>query len=302
MRAGTILRSALAGALGLALIIGLFLFIGMPFKQFAALIVRIKFLPFAGIVVCSFLYVILGAAKWHLIAGVKPPRALFYTHYTAQAMLIGQFLPPPVAIAANRATVMKFKQGVALKKGILNALYDMGFDFMVAALLIPASLLQWAYRFNFGIWLLLGIFLLCSGAFLLAHAPKILPASWRVKLGIEDTQHHLLSQRLIGLMMLLSAARLGLVILRLALGAATFAISVPFETVAYVVPPATMSALLVLTPANLGIAEWSSTYLFALWGIPAVIGAFYGVSFRILVFFSQLIVSAICWLLYRFGN
>jgi hypothetical protein len=251
---------------------------------------------------CTFLYVFLGGVKWHLIAKIKPPRAFFYMHYTAQAMLIGQFLPPPVAIAVNRATVMKFKQAVALKKGVLNALYDMGFDFLVAALLIPASLLQWMYRFDFGIWLMIGTLILCGGTFCLMRAPKILPARWAARLGLEDAGHHLLSQRLIGLMMMLSAARLALVIVRLTFGAAAFGLAVPFAVVAYVVPQATMSALLVLTPANLGIAEWSSTYLFALWGIPVALGAFYGVSFRILMLLAQLIVSAVCWLLYKFGN
>ena len=109
----------------------------------------------------------------------------------------------------------------------------------------------------------------------------------------------MLTRRLIFSMILLSALRFALVILRLALGAVAIGIHVPFATVAYAAPLSTMSSLLMLTPANLGIAEWSWTWLLTLWGVPAAIGAFYGVSFRILVFAAQAIVSGICYVLYR---
>jgi uncharacterized membrane protein YbhN (UPF0104 family) len=303
MKAGMPLRSLLGGIFGLALVIGLFISVGLTPKEFIELLLRIKLWPFAGIVVCSFIYVILGAIKWHLIAGVKPPRRFFYTYYPAQAMLIGQFLPPPVAIAVNRAAVMKFKQNATLKKGFLNALYDMGFDFLIALVLVPASLLQLLYHFGFNVWLALGAVLLIATTFGLMQASKILPKSWRAKLEIsENKKHELWAPRITGLLMLLSAARLVIVIVRQGLGAVALAVAIPFTVVAYVVPAATMSSLIVLTPANLGIAEWSWTYLLTLWGVPAAIGAFYGVSFRILVFIAQVIVSGLCWLLYEAGN
>jgi hypothetical protein len=303
MKAGTLMRSLLGGIFGLALVVSLFISVGMSLKEFTELLSHVKLWPFAGIVGCSFIYVVLGATKWHLIAGVKPPRWFFYTYYTAQAMLIGQFLPPPVAIAVNRAAVMKFKQNATLKKGFLNALYDMGFDFLIALVLVPASLLQLFYHFGFDVWLTLGTMLLIATTLVVMQAPKILPRRWLAKFDIsENKEHGLLSQRIIGWLMLLSTARLFVVMIRQALGAVAFSIAVPSAVVAYVVPPATMSALLVLTPANLGTAEWSWTYLLALWGVPVAAGAFYGVSFRVLAFVAQVIVSGLYWLLYEASN
>lgn len=303
MKGSMLARSVLAGGIGLALIVGLFFMTGMPFKDFAELLLRIKFWPFAGVVLCTLLYNILGAVKWHLIAGVKAPRRFFYTYHTAQAMLIGQFLPPAIAIATNRAAVMKFKQNTTLKKGFFNALYDMGFDFLIAVLLIPASLLQWTYHFSFGAWLGIGLATLIMTTFLLMPAAKILPVSWLIKLELANgKKSSLLKPRIISSMMLLSTMRFGMVILRKVFGAAAFMIAVPFATIAYAVPLATMSALLMFTPANLGIAEWSWTYLLTLWSIPVAVGAFYSVSFRLLLFMAQLIVTGICWLLYEASN
>jgi hypothetical protein len=303
MRPASLGWSVSAGALGLGLITALFLLTGVSFASLVSLISRLNIFAFAGIVVCSFVYVILGAAKWRLISGVPAPRAFFYTHFMAQAMLISQFLPPPVAIAASRAAVMKIKQKIALKRGFLNAVYDMGFDFLIALLLVPISFLQLFYRFNFSIWLLSGSAMVIAAACLLIFAAGFLPAAWLAKFGLEDLhKNRLLSPRLITLLMFLSAARFTLVIVRLALGAIALGIVVPFATVAYAAPPATMSSLLFLTPANLGIAEWSWAYLLALWGVPAAVGALYGTSFRILVFVAQLLVSGVCWMLYALAG
>jgi hypothetical protein len=299
MKSASIWRSLLGGIAGLGLVIGLFFLTHISLKSFGGFIAQLNWFAFAGIVVCSFLYVVLGAVKWHLISGVPSPRAFFYTHFTAQAMLIGQFLPVPVAVAVNRAAVMKLKQNVAVKKGVLNAFYDMGFDFLVAALLMPVSFLQWLYGFSFCIWLAAGILIITAAGFLLMRAPKILPGKWLAKPVLAgEHARGLLTPRLIGPMMLLSAARFALVIVRLMLGVVAIGIAVPFAIVAYATPPATMSSLLMLTPANLGIAEWSWAYLLALWHVPVAVGALYGVSFRILVFMAQLVVSIACYLLY----
>jgi len=303
MRRTFVWYSFAAGLLGLGLFAALFFITGISPASFAHLIAHVYWPAFAGITLCSFLYVLLGAAKWHFISGTPAPRPFFYTHYTAQAMLIGQFLPPPVAIAVSRAAVMRLKQNTALKKGFLNALYDLGFDFTVAAILIPASLLQGLYSFHFYIWLALGIGIICGASFILAQTPRLLPAKWLTKWGLMDERRQgLLAPRLIALMMFLSSARFALVILRLMLGAIAIGVAVPLGIVAYAAPPATMSSLLMLTPANLGIAEWSWTYLLTLWHVPASVGAFYGVSFRILVFMAQLIVSGFCYSLYRINR
>jgi hypothetical protein len=303
MKAGTVLRSALAGIFGLTLLVGLFFLTGMSLKEFIALMVRARFWPFLGVIVCTLFYNVLGAVKWHLIAGVKAPRRFFYTYYTAQAVLIGQFLPLPVAIAGNRAAVMKFKQNTTLKKGFFNALYDMGFDFLISLFLIPVSFLQWTYHFGFGIWLTFSLIILVSANFFLMPAVKILPASWLTKLELSDGKRSdLLSPRILSSMMLLSALRFGLVVVRKFFGAGTFSIAIPLATIAYAVPPSTMSGLVMLTPANLGIAEWTWTYLLTLWSIPLATGAFFSVSFRILLFAAQLIVTGMCWFLYKISR
>jgi uncharacterized membrane protein YbhN (UPF0104 family) len=198
---------------------------------------------------------------------------------------------------------MKLRQNSTIKKGLLNAVYDMGFDFFVAAALIPASLLQLFYGFGFTSWLALGVLTALVTGVCLMYAPQLLPARWLTRAGLaEERRQGLLSSRIVGLMMLLSAARFAITVVRLMLGAAAIGVAVPLTAVAYATPPTTMSALLALTPANLGIAEWSWTYLLTLWGVPAAVGALYGVSFRILVFVAQVIVGGVCWALYETGK
>jgi len=137
----------------------------------------------------------------------------------------------------------------------------------------------------------------------LMFAPKLLPARWLTKVGLtEQRKQGLLSPRIIGLMMFLSTTRFAITIVRLMLGAVALGITVPLAAVAYATPPSTMSALLALTPANLGIAEWSWAYLLTLWGVPAAVGALYGISFRILIFAAQVIVSGVCHGLYESGK
>ncbi len=117
MKAGKILRSVLAGAIGLGLIGALLHFSGVTVQSLADIVARLNWPAFIGMLVCTFAFVFLGGVKWHLISATPPPRPFFYTNYTAQAMMLSQFLPAPIAIAVSRAAVMKFKQKVTLKKG-----------------------------------------------------------------------------------------------------------------------------------------------------------------------------------------
>ena len=126
----------------------------------------------------------------------------------------------------------------------------------------------------------------------------MLPKRWLA----EERKRGLLAPKLITQMMLLSTARFVIVIERLILGAMAIGIIIPHAVVAYATPITTMSALLALTPGNLGIAEWSWTYLLTLWGISPAVGTLYGVSFRILVFAAQLVVSATIGVLFENGN
>jgi hypothetical protein len=302
MKPATLVRSFLAALLGLALVAGLFKLTGITLATLDDMLARLRWLPFAGMTLCSLLYVIFGAMKWHLIAGAPGPRRFFYTYYTAQAMLLGLFLPVPVAIAVNRAAVMKLKQNTSVKKGLLNAVYDLGFDFFVAAVLVPVSLLQLYYNWSFGLWCGLGALALLAAGGVAMLVPQILPKRLLAKPWLaQERARALLSSRLIGLMMLLSTARFVVFVVRFALTATAIGLAIPFSVLAYATPPATMSALIALTPANLGIAEWSWTYLLTLWGIPAATGALYSVGFRILLIAMQMIVSGLCWAPYYFS-
>jgi hypothetical protein len=299
MKPSAIGWSLAAALFGLALIAALFYLTGVTLDSLAGLMDRLNMAGFAGIVICTWLYVVLGAIKWRLITGKPEPCKFFYSHFTAQALLIGQFLPPPVAIATSRAAVMKFKQKTPLKHGFFNAVYDMGFDFLIALLFVPVSFLQYFYGFHFIVWFLLGLVIIMAAGFFAVYIAGLIPPRWLTKIGFENSRkHNLLAPRLIIGLIGLSAARFVLVIIRLALGAAAIGITVPLAAIAYAAPPATMSSLLFLTPANLGIAEWNWAWLLTLWGVPLAIGTLYGTGFRILVFFAQLIVSGFFWLLY----
>ncbi|MDD3287907.1 MAG: lysylphosphatidylglycerol synthase domain-containing protein [Alphaproteobacteria bacterium] len=294
MTASEKIRIGTALFFGILLIAALFILQSIRMEDLASL--NIVWAPTAGMVLCSLLYVCSGAWKWQLISkqwyGTAPDFSFHFTQ-TARAMLLAQFLPLSIAITAQRAAIMRVSQKIPVAQGAIHAAYDLGFDFLIAVLLVPATLLQLRYDLNFTQWLVIGIcgLILClilirSGDYLFQIIGKVAPKN--LNTNIEAWRAHgLFSKRFMVLMLALSAARFGIAILRLCLGAAALGLIIPWDAIAYTTPLATLPSLIPITPANLGIAEWSWAYLLSLWQMPIATGALYATGFRLLTLAVQ---------------
>lgn len=305
------IRTVIMFAVGLALIIILFSFQSLNLSSFSALDLSWPYI--IAMVACSMLYVLLGAWKWQLISkqwyGTAPGLG-FHFSQSAQTMLLAQFLPLSIATAAQRAAILKLKQQIPISCGIVHAIYDLGFELLVAILLVLPTLLQLKYGFDFTVWLASGLIItaLCailawkSDALIMLLAKLFLKSRFTEKFGeyIEGYKTHgLLAPHFMITILAISSTRFAVLILRLCVGATALGLLVPWDAIAYTTPLATLPGLLPLTPANIGISEWSWAYLLSLWGLPVATGALYAASFRVLTMAAQTFVAIIA---YPFGR
>ena len=305
------IRAGLALIAGIGLIIILFSLQSLNLESFSTLTLSWPYIT--AMVASSIIYVLLGAWKWQLISKQwhgSAPGIGFHFSQSAQTMLLAQFLPLSIATAVQRAAVLKLKHQIPVIRGIAHAAYDLGFEMLIAILLVPATLLQLRYDLSFTSWLYIGIIIiaLCaviawkSGSLLswlsniLSHTkPTSKPGEylrgWRT--------HGLLAPRFIIIMLTISTARFAVLILRLCIGATALGLLIPWTAITYTTPLATLPSLIPLTPANLGISEWSWAYLLSLWEIPVATGALYAAAFRILTLATQALIAAIAYLFGR---
>lgn len=284
--------------LGLALIVALFYGQSLNLKTLAAL--RIDW-PFAiGMIACSYLYIALGAWKWQAISRQwygEAPSFTFHLNQMAQVMLWGQFLPLPVATAIQRAAVMRIEQSKPVAQGLAHAAYDLGFDFVIVFALAPLTLLQLHFDFSWLCWTALGVggfaflwLLLFFSEPLLRLLAKCVGPQTRATL--EAWQHHgLMQPHFMTFMLSIGTARFAVSILRLCLGAAALGLELPWDAIAYTTPLATLPSLIPITPANLGVAEWSWAYLLSLWQVPVALGALFATGFRLLTLAVQFFIA-----------
>lgn len=305
------IRTILALILGIGLIVALFNLHSLDLTSLKTL--KPSWPYIAAMFICSIIYVMLGGWKWQLISKQwhgEAPGIGFHFSQSAQTMLLSQFLPLPVATALQRAAVLRIKHNIPVTRGIVHAVYDLGFEFMIALLLVPATLLQLYTSFSFTSWLASGIFALVACIFMAWKSRNIL--LWLAKMLSRKKasekigewlyawkKHGLLAPRFIILMILISTARFAVLTLRLCVGATAMGLIIPWDAITYTTPLATIPALIPITPANLGVAEWSWAYLLSLWEVPVAAGVLYATGFRILTLAVQAVIAAIA---YPFGN
>lgn len=225
----------------------------------------------AGVLLVSWLMLEAGAHKWacldQLLDGRAPhPHRYYLRHFTWQTWL-GQLLPTVATLIAGRAAVTHGGGERNWRRGFRSAMIDQLGELAIVLACIPASLmLLHETAYGFPLWLGAGLAL----SFLLTL------------LG-----HRLLPHQVFPPVMLWSAARITLITLRLALGALAFGLPIPTLAVVYAMPLATLTALIPLTPGNLGFAEWGWTYALNLWGVDGATAALYALSYRVLILAAQ---------------
>lgn len=224
----------------------------------------------SGVLILSWLLLEAGAAKWacldRLLERSAPQEHSYYRRHLAWQNWLAQILPATATIIASRAFVTHQAADRSWRRGLENGIIDQASEFLIILAFIPASLWQLYGSISFLLWLSTGLFT--------AYAATII--------GMILWPQYVMRE-----VMLWSGVRVALLSLRLVLGALALGVPLNLWHIAYATPPATLTALLPLTPGNLGIAEWGWTYVLALWHADPAVAALYALGFRGLIFAAQ---------------
>lgn len=263
-------QSLIGLTLGVALCYSLAGHVQLNAAALTGLLNHIDPLAVCGALLLSVVMLETGARKWawldrHFDGHAVKPHHYYLRHYLWQNWL-AQILPGTVALILGRALVTHVGAEKNWKRGLRSGLIDQLSELFILLAFVPATVWQLFAHGSWAVWLLLGLgCLLFSG--------------W--------VGHKLLPRYVLPVVLFWSFLRIGAITLRLIMGVQVFALAIPAAVVAYATPVATLTALLPLTPGNLGLAEWGWTYTLQLWEVPVATGALYVFSFRILVFALQ---------------
>lgn len=268
MRHSRFLTASIGLALGLALCWLLVAHVGVLKTQAAEF--HFSWLALLGVLIISWLLLETGAAKWacldRLLDRSAPQPQAYYRRHLAWQNWLAQILPATATIIAGRAFVTHQAADRNWRRGLENGVIDQASEFLIILAFIPASLWQLYGGISFLLWLCAGI--------TTAYAATII--------GMTVWPHYVMRD-----VMLWSGARVALLTLRLVLGAVALGVPLNLWHIAYATPPATLTALLPLTPGNLGVAEWGWTYVLTLWHADPAVAALYALGFRGLIFAAQ---------------
>lgn len=263
-------QSLVGMALGLALCTSLAGHVQLERAALHRLLDNLDLLALLGALLLSVVMLETGARKWayldtHFDGHAPKPHRYYLRHYLWQNWL-AQILPGTVALILGRALVTHVGAEKNWKRGLRSGLIDQLSELFILLAFVPATLGQLWTQGSWPLWLAIGMgCLLVSG--------------W---LG-----HKIAPRYVLPMVLFWSFLRIAAITVRLIMGVKVFALAIPAAAVAYATPVATLTALLPLTPGNLGLAEWGWTYTLHLWGVPVAVGALYVLSFRILVFALQ---------------
>jgi hypothetical protein len=268
MRLNRVLTAGIGLAFGLALCWLLIAQVGALKTQTAQF--RLHWPALLGVMATSWLLLEAGAAKWacldRLLDRSAPQPHAYYRRHLAWQNWLAQFLPPTITLVASRALVTHHAADRNWRRGLENGVIDQGSELLIILAFIPASLWQLTSGISFPLWLAAGLITTCAASIG----------------GMIAWPHYIMRD-----VMLWSGVRVALLTMRLMLGAVALGLPLDLWQIAYATPPATLTALLPLTPGNLGVAEWGWTYVLTLWHADPAITALYALSFRGVIFVAQ---------------
>lgn len=314
--------SMLAGSIALGLLlIGILVRLGKVnlaamLRQFEG-IRPVDFLKLAAL---NALLVGLSTVKWRSVdaalrrdSDAVPSRIAAFS-MSSVGMALGLLLPVQLGMTAAR-TAGTHGYGRTLKRGTGGTLFEQSFDFLIVVLLGAASAVTWFCGGGAGLW---AICALAVVALALATAGFFLrllrwladfasgSASRKFETGRPD---HLVTRCLRGLgeiqnsglvkaslarrLLLLSAARFGVLVLMAFQTAAMTGTKIALWKLAAAVPFATISNLIALTPGGVGVNELTSATALHLFGTPLAIASQWAIANRVLVMASCFLVTAV---------
>lgn len=292
--------------LGFTLIILLFRALGVSFAEAFAAVCKTPVWCIAVVVALTLLNKIVGMLKWrvaasHIADQVEMPSALRMIELTALGAFLGQVLPLQVATVLSRWLLLD-KSGRESGLAVRATFFEQVFDLII----LMSGTVAGVLALSLGLPLLgtLGalIGVLALSLTFLRPAIRLGAVTLRISARISLLERHCEAaasgfdraekapRETLFALCVYSLARLVLVGLRAVAILAVFAPMTASWLVFVASPGISLLTALPVTPAGLGVAEWSWSAVLALNGTTATVAAIAAVNVRIVGMIGQLIV------------
>jgi uncharacterized membrane protein YbhN (UPF0104 family) len=273
--------------------------------------IRPPFLVLFG--AATLAHFVLVSRKWRLVTAAIVTGDLSgvgFFRYTVLNALVSQVLPMQVSAVVVRSVAMRSRLRLPIAAGAASTAYDLLFDVavtLVAAIVaIPAVLGMTGARETIALTV---IALASSGVLMIyLHSPVML---WMLRVGrrmpgvrgwvsrmlgagaADEETVPLLTKRVTTALVALSILRYVNLVLKNYWLALAVGLDLPFGAVALATPLVLLATVLALTPANLGISEWSWVGVLAALGVPPAAAAAYAVTKRLVMAAALLVLNAL---------
>jgi uncharacterized membrane protein YbhN (UPF0104 family) len=266
-------------------------------------LMRLHPVDFLAILLLMGINSFLAGEKWRLVTtrlggvdGGAPPRQLCFA-LSAIGTALGQFLPAQISTALARSAGTRAFGGPVLRDGVGATIFEQLFDFFVAALLGCASLLVIVMAGNAAAWALWSLVAIVAGFALCVFAGRLaatssgwlasladrIPAGRMRKLLASVAEPRLIASEMTLRLFVLSLLRLVVLVLIGAAVANALSLDLPLWHLAAAFPFAVLAIALALTPAALGVGEFTFSWALVALGTPLQVAGQWVIATRILV-------------------
>lgn len=305
-------------ALSAALLVGLFVLSGLSLGALLDAVLATDQRLFLLIVVSSAIHLGLSGYKWNLVTKRLTPTVAgrggfaFHFFYTALGALFGQILPVQLSTVAARIVGLRLHHGVDAMPGARTSIYEQVFDLLVPLVLVVPSLLFVLGGLGAaGACATAGLALIalalatawCGPRLGRAHAgtgPDGAGApAWSARLAAAlGAPGSRLDRRFLLQLYGLSVLRFANLVVRAILVAYAVGVALSPEDIAAAMPLVQLSFIVSVTPAGIGLTEWTWSGVLVALGAGFALAGAYALMLRLLVFASIVLVSLLALLLF----
>jgi uncharacterized protein (TIRG00374 family) len=292
-----------SSALAALLLVAFCFWTNLDLTTTARSLMRLHPVDFLEILLLMGINSFLAGEKWRLVTarlgggdGGAPPRQLCFA-LSAIGTALGQFLPAQIGTALARSVGTRAFGGAVLRDGVGATIFEQLFDCFVAALLGCASLLVIVMAADAAAWALWSLVAIIAGfaccvfagravassSGRLASLAARIPAGRLRKLLAFIPEPRLIASELTLRLFMLSLLRFVVLVLIGATVANALSLDLPLWHLAAAFPFAVLAIALALTPAALGVGEFTFSSALVALGTPLQVAGQWVIATRILV-------------------
>ncbi|MFI5014591.1 MAG: lysylphosphatidylglycerol synthase transmembrane domain-containing protein [Hyphomicrobiales bacterium] len=307
MKKRSLVTTIASTALALGLLAALIISGHVDLASLLRKLTEVRLLPFLGLVLATSLHVLLAGEKWRLVeerltGGAQLSRRLCFA-FTALGTAAGQFLPMQVATALTRSMGSRFLTGAGAVRSALATLFEQAFDVLAIGFcglasiycLSAGDLARWpagaALAAMLG-WLLAApaVKVAAAGASRLATA-KLGGHGGIGRLAGALARSGLFEPGLVRRLFALSIVRFIVLCLMAAATTQAAGLDMPTLRLAAALPLVVLATALALTPAGIGVNEWSFAAALTAFGADFEVATQWALMNRVLVAAASLLIG-----------